>query len=103
MADGRLDPIIHGQSRLRIMAALRGLGVGDQVAFVRAQEMLNMTSGNLSVHLRTLEEAGYVEQTKVIQVRTVTTYVSLTDAGRAAFDRYVRELEGLLGKGARSN
>ena len=67
------------------------------LAFTRLQQILDLTAGNLSTHLRKLEDAGYVEVTKVIEGRTPATYLALTDAGRAAFTAYRKALAQLLG------
>lgn len=99
MTDADLDPVIHSASRLRVVATLAALDRGDRIAFPRLQGLLDMTAGNLSTHLRRLEDAGYVEQTKTHQGRTPATYVALTGEGRVAFDRYTRTLTQLL-KGA---
>ncbi len=99
MTEAELDPVIHSASRLRVVATLAALDRGDSIAFPRLQGLLDMTAGNLSTHLRRLEEAGYVQQTKTHQGRTPATYVELTPAGRDAFHRYTRTLTELL-KGA---
>jgi|SRR5690554_5482575 len=91
-----LDPVIHAQARLRIVAALATLE-GESVAFPRLQELLDMTAGNLSTHLRKLEDAAYVEVTKTHQGRTPVTYLSLTTRGRRAFEDYTEALRTLLG------
>lgn len=99
MADDELDPVIHVQARLRVVATLAGLGVGDRIAFPRLRALLEMTAGNLSTHLRRLEEAGYVTITKTYEGRSPATYVALTAAGRLAFETYARRLRELLGSG----
>ena len=91
-----LDPVIHAQARLRIMAALAGLPRGDEMVFPRLREMLGMTAGNLSTHLSRLEEAGYVSQSKTFTGRTPATYLALTTRGRAAFEEYTRALREML-------
>lgn len=91
-----LDPVIHAEARLRVVSTLSALDRGDQLSFPRLQEMLGMTAGNLSTHNRKLEDAGYLEVSKSIQGRTPVTYLSLTDAGRAAFTAYRRALSALL-------
>jgi DNA-binding MarR family transcriptional regulator len=91
-----LDPVIHAQARLRVVAALSTLGESDMIAFPRLQEILRMTAGNLSVHLRKLEDAGYVEVTKTHRGRTPATLVHLTRRGRLAFDDYTTALHALL-------
>lgn len=91
-----LDPVIHAQARLRVVAALSALHEGDRIAFPRLQDILRMTAGNLSVHLRKLEDAGYVEVTKTHQGRTPATLIRLTRRGRVAFDDYTAALHALL-------
>ena len=91
-----LDPVIHAQARLRVVAALSTLGDGDHIAFPRLQDLLQMTAGNLSVHLRKLEEAGYVDVTKTHQGRTPTTLIRLSRRGRVAFDDYTLAVRALL-------
>ena len=91
-----LDPVIHAQARLRVVSALSMLRDGDRLAFPRLQEILKMTAGNLSVHLRKLEDAGYVEVVKTHHGRTPTTLVQLTRRGRLAFDDYTAALKALL-------
>ncbi|THG36114.1 ArsR family transcriptional regulator [Glaciibacter flavus] len=93
-----LDPVIHAQARLRIMAALATREVGESVAFPRLQELLAMTAGNLSTHLRKLEDADYVEVEKTFSGRTPVTYLSLTRTGRRAFEDYMDSLRSLLGQ-----
>ncbi|MFC4063874.1 winged helix-turn-helix domain-containing protein [Actinoplanes subglobosus] len=94
-----LDPVIHAQARLRVVAALSQLPGGDRITFPRLQEILRMTAGNLSVHLRKLEEAGYVEVTKTHRGRTPATLVHLTQRGRFAFEEYVTALRTLITPG----
>jgi DNA-binding transcriptional ArsR family regulator len=55
-----LNPLIHQPTRLRIMAALVSLDPGEKAGFVFLRDLLELTDGNLSVHLQKLEEAGYV-------------------------------------------
>ena len=91
-----LDPVIHAQARLRVVSALSTLREADSITFPRLQEILKMTAGNLSVHLRKLEDAGYVEVTKTHRGRTPTTLVKLTRRGRLAFEDYTAALRSLL-------
>ena len=91
-----LDPVIHVQARLRVVVALSTLAEGDRITFPRLQDILGMTAGNLSVHLRKLEDAGYVEVTKTHQGRTPATLVRLTGRGRVAFEDYTAALHALL-------
>jgi len=91
-----LDPVIHAQARLRVMATLAAIREGDRLVFPRVQQLLGMTAGNLSTHLRKLEEAGYVEITKTHERRTPVTYLALTRRGRRAFEDYTAALRALL-------
>jgi DNA-binding MarR family transcriptional regulator len=91
-----LDPVIHAQARLRVMATLAAIREGDRLVFPRVQQLLGMTAGNLSTHLRKLEEAGYVEISKTHERRTPVTYLSLTRSGRRAFEDYTASLRALL-------
>ena len=95
-----LDPVIHASARLRITAALAALGSGDRISFPRLQELLAMTPGNLSTHLRKLEDAEYVVVEKTHKGRTPVTYVALTRRGRRAFEDYTDTLRSLLGDNA---
>ncbi len=91
-----LDPDIHAQARLRIVAALATLDEGESVTFPRLQELLDMTAGNLSTHLRKLEDAEYVVVEKTHAGRTPVTYLALTKRGRRAFEDYTDALRALL-------
>jgi DNA-binding MarR family transcriptional regulator len=91
-----LDPVIHAQARLRVVSALSMLREGDRLAFPALQGILHMTAGNLSVHLRKLEDAGYVEVTKTHHGRTPATLIQLTRRGRLAFEDYTAALRALL-------
>ena len=90
-----LDDVIHGRMRLGIMAYLVGAGSAD---FSTLKTRLQATDGNLSVHLRKLEEAGYVSIDKSFRGRKPVTAVSLTPSGREAFTQYLGALSGLIGK-----
>ena len=89
-----LDDVIHGRMRLGIMAYLVGAGSAD---FNTLKTRLQATDGNLSVHLRKLEEAGYVAVAKSFRDRKPLTEVSLTQAGRSAFVKYLDSLGKLVG------
>lgn len=91
-----LDPLIHAQGRLRIMAALAVLRAGDEISFPLLQELTELTPGNLSTHLRRLEEAGYLTQHKTFTGRTPATYLRLTPEGRIAFDIYSLTITKML-------
>jgi DNA-binding MarR family transcriptional regulator len=91
-----LDPVIHAESRLRAITILNEVGERDKIAFTKLRKMLDMTAGNLSTHLRKLEDAGYVEVTKTIEGRTPATYVGITAKGTAAYAQYRVALRELL-------
>lgn len=88
-----LDGIIHERSRLAIVSAL---SAGDARSHTELRDLLGLTDGNLSVHARKLEDAGYVTCTKEFAGRTPRTTYRLTANGRRAFDRYLSHLEGLI-------
>ena len=96
MSEIDLDPVIHAQARLRVVATLGAMGRGDRMSFPRLQQLLDMTAGNLSTHLRKLEEAGYVNQSKTHEGRKPATYIELTPQGRRAFEVYTESLTELL-------
>jgi DNA-binding MarR family transcriptional regulator len=91
-----LDPVIHAQARLRVVAALSALSAGDRIAFPGLRNLLDMSAGNLSVHLRKLEDAGYIDVTKTHRGRTPITYIALTNRGRAAFEDYTAAIRALI-------
>jgi DNA-binding HxlR family transcriptional regulator len=90
---GRIDDVIHGRMRLGIMATLAGVESAD---FATLKARLQATDGNLSVHLRKLEEAGFVTVTKRFVGRKPLTEASMTDAGRKAFVAYLDAMAGLV-------
>lgn len=93
---GKIDDVIHGRLRLGIMAYLAGAEVAD---FNELKRVLEATQGNLSVHLRKLEDAGYVAIEKSFLGRKPLTRVRLTEAGRKAFAAYLDAIGKLVGKG----
>ncbi len=88
-----IDEVIHGRVRLGIMAFLSSAEVAD---FNEIKRRLQTTDGNLSVHLRKLEEAGYVAVDKSFVGRKPLTRLRLTDAGRAAFVSYLDAMGRLV-------
>lgn len=88
-----IDEVIHGRIRLGVMAYLSTVGTAD---FNELKARLQATDGNLSVHLRKLEDAGYVEVEKSFVGRKPLTRVSLSDAGRAAFVKYLDAMQKLV-------
>jgi DNA-binding MarR family transcriptional regulator len=93
---GKLDDVIHGRVRLGVMAYLAEAEVAD---FTELKNLLDVTQGNLSVHLRKLEEAGYVSIDKSFIDRKPLTRVRLTDGGRTAFAAYLEAIGKLVGGG----
>jgi DNA-binding transcriptional ArsR family regulator len=91
-----LDPLIHVPTRLKIVATLAALPDGDALSFTRLQDMIGLTPGNLIIHLRKLEEAGYLSSDKTGNGSASRTTVALTEDGRAALDAYTQALRGLL-------
>ncbi|MDQ2894420.1 MAG: transcriptional regulator [Actinomycetota bacterium] len=92
-----LDPLIHVPTRLRIVATLAALPDGDALSFTRLQDMIGLTPGNLLIHLRKLEEAGYLRSEKTTNGSAPQTMVSLTSKGRTALGAYTQTLRNLLG------
>jgi DNA-binding MarR family transcriptional regulator len=92
-----VDPVIHQPTRLRIMAALVGLDEGSQVEFGFLLDLLGLSDGNLSTHLRKLEEAGFITSEKGFVGRMPRTWIRVTAEGRRAFADYISALEGILG------
>jgi DNA-binding transcriptional ArsR family regulator len=90
-----LDDVIHSRIRLAIMAVLVAV---DQAEFTFLKEKVNATDGNLSVHLKKLDEAGYVSVHKRFVDRKPLSSYKLTAKGRRAFELYVERLECLIGK-----
>lgn len=90
---GKIDDVIHGRMRLGIMAYLADAEVAD---FTELRAVLEATQGNLSVHLRKLEEAGYIEIEKSFLNRKPLTRARITVAGRTAFAAYLDAIAKLV-------
>lgn len=91
----RLDDLIHSRIRLAVMAILAAV---DDAEFTYLRDEVNTTDGNLSTHLRKLEDAGYVDVRKMFVDRRPVSRYRLTAAGRDAFREYVDRMERLLGR-----
>ena len=89
----QLDRVIHEKVRLAIMSLL---AASPQLSFTEMRDTLSMTDGNLTAHVRTLQEAGYVSVTKEFQGRRPLTTYSLTAQGRKAFATYINLLEQIV-------
>lgn len=88
-----IDDIIHGRLRLGIMAYLSTV---SPAIFGELKEKVGATDGNLSTHLRKLEEAGYVRQEKRFVGRRPQTRIFLSDAGRKAWLAWIDRMQGLM-------
>jgi DNA-binding MarR family transcriptional regulator len=92
----RIDDVIHGRMRLGIMAYLANAEVAD---FNELKNVLQATQGNLSIHLRKLEDAGYIAIEKSFLARKPLTRARLTTAGRKAFAKYLVAIGKLVEDG----
>jgi DNA-binding MarR family transcriptional regulator len=88
-----LDKVIHERMRLGIISAL---AANDSLSFNDLKRLLNTTDGNVSVHARKLEEAGYLECLKSFSGRTPLTEYKITVEGRKALERYLNHMEALI-------
>ena len=88
-----LDPMIHERIRLGIVSAL---AVNDRLTFNELKRLLNTTDGNLSVHARKLEEAGYLGCDKYFDGRVPKTEFWLTATGRKSLQRYLDHMEEII-------
>jgi len=89
----KLDRLIHERLRLGILSAL---SVNESLTFNELKRLLDSTDGNLSVHARKLEEAGYLTATKSFEGRIPRTDYRLTAIGRRALERYLDHMEALI-------
>jgi DNA-binding HxlR family transcriptional regulator len=89
----RLDRVIHDRTRLAIVAAL---AANDRLAFTDLKRITETTDGNLSVHARKLEDAGYIDCTKSFAGRTPRTEYTLTTTGRRALEKYLDHMDAIV-------
>jgi DNA-binding MarR family transcriptional regulator len=89
----RLDRLIHERLRLAIVSAL---AVNDRLTFNDLKALLRTTDGNLSVHARKLEDAGYIACEKSFEGRVPRTEYRLTAAGRRALEKYLAHMEAII-------
>jgi DNA-binding HxlR family transcriptional regulator len=92
-ASSSLDRIIHERLRLGIVSAL---AVNQVLSFNELKQLMQATDGNLSVHARKLEEAGYISCEKTFSGRLPHTEYRLTTSGRRALERYLDHMEALI-------
>jgi len=90
-----LDPLLHSQLRLAIMSLLISVEEAD---FVFLKEKTGATSGNLSVQIDKLSEAGYISVTKTFKGKMPCTICKIMKPGVLAFDNYVKALQGYIKK-----
>jgi len=91
----QLDDIIHSRIRLAVIAVLVAV---DEAEFVFLKDKVNATDGNLSTHLKKLEESGYVAVSKSFENRKPVSRYMLTQKGKNAFKIYIERLEKLIKK-----
>lgn len=89
----KLDRLIHERMRLGIVSAL---AANDSLTFTDLKRLLDTTDGNVSVHARKLEEAGYISCKKSFQGRVPKTEYKITAQGRKALERYLDHMEALI-------
>ena len=89
----QLDRVIHEKGRLAIMSML---AASPELSFTELRDALSMTDGNLTTHIRTLQEAGYLSVTKSFQNNRPHTTCALTAAGKKAFAGYINLLESII-------
>ena len=90
-----IDRVIHERLRLGIISAL---AANESLTFNELKHMVKTTDGNLSVHARKLEDAGYINCSKSFQGRTPKTEYKLSAVGRRALERYLDHMEALIGR-----
>jgi len=95
----RLDRLIHDRVRLGILSALASM---DVMSFGDLKAALELSDGNLSVHARKLEDAGYITCTKSFDGRTPRTEFTLAAAGRRAFEKYLDHMDALISAARRT-
>jgi DNA-binding MarR family transcriptional regulator len=94
------DDVIHQQTRLKIMATLRGIPVGQWIEFARLKAILQATDGNLGSHITTLENADYIAVAKDFVGKKPRTRIALTRRGRKALAQHIEFLRSILEKAA---
>ena len=89
----KFERLIHERSRLGIISAL---AVNETLTFNDLKRLVKTTDGNLSVHARKLEDAGYIACTKSFEGRMPKTEYKLTEMGRSALEQYLNHMEALI-------
>ncbi len=89
----QLDRVIHEKGRMAIMSLL---AANESLSFTELRDTLRLTDGNLTTHIKKLQQAGYVGVTKTYSKKRPLTTCSLTKEGRGAFEKYVKLLEEIV-------
>ena len=89
----QIDRVIHEKGRLAIMSML---AASPELSFTELRDTLGLTDGNITTHIRTLQEAGYISVTKSFQNNRPLTTCALTAAGRKAFTHHINLLERII-------
>ena len=90
-----IDDVIHSRIRTAIMAVLISV---EEAEFTFIREKVNATDGNLSVHLKKLEDHNYISVSKEFIERKPVSRYKITDTGRKAFEDYIKKLESIIRK-----
>jgi DNA-binding MarR family transcriptional regulator len=91
--DAKFDRLVYERVRLGIMSAL---AVNEQLTFNELKALFDVSDGNLSAHARKLEEAGYLQCTKLFEARRPKTIYRITAPGRKALHRYLEHIEAVI-------
>jgi DNA-binding MarR family transcriptional regulator len=89
----KIDEILHSRIRLAIIAVL---AVVDEIEFTALKSKVGATDGNMSTHTKKLEDAGYMKLRKTFIKRKPTTFYSLSEKGRIAFENYIKQIENMI-------
>jgi DNA-binding MarR family transcriptional regulator len=89
----QLDRVIHEKGRMAIMSLL---AANESLSFTELRDTLRLTDGNLTTHIKKLQQVGYVAVTKAYLKKRPITTSSLTKEGRVAFEKYVKLLEDIV-------
>jgi len=89
----QLDRVIHEKGRMAIMSLL---AAASELSFTELRDSLGMTDGNITTHIRTLQQAGYIAVTKSVHEKRPLTTCALTPVGRKAFEDYINLLEQIV-------
>lgn len=94
-AASTIDDLVHSRVRLAILAFL---STADTVDFTTLRDEVGITDGNLSLHLKKLEESGYVKSTKAFYKKRPRTSITMTAMGRKSFYEYLNRLQSMLSR-----